>query len=116
MFFVSCTLASCFHHPKMYITLQPFEASPLESNGANLNSFIILEEIKIKMKLNRSLAISSKIQQCKMGNIIGLLEKEFPSLVLKQQVETTEGRNRVFTINITLYNDGIERPPIKTKS
>lgn len=54
------------------------------------------------MKLNRSLAISSIIQQCKMGNIVGLLEKEFPSLVLKTQIETAEGRDRVFTINNTL--------------
>ena len=36
------------------------------------------------MKLNRSLAIGNKIQECKMGNIIGLLEKEFPSWVLDQ--------------------------------
>lgn len=54
------------------------------------------------MKLNRSLAISSKIQECKMGNIIGLLEKEFPSSVLHNQEQTGEGRNRVFTVNNTL--------------
>lgn len=53
------------------------------------------------MKLNRSLAISSKIQECKMGNIIGLLEKEFPSSVLKP-AENPSGRNRVFTLNNTL--------------
>jgi hypothetical protein len=32
------------------------------------------------MKLNRSLAISTSIQECIMGDIIGLLEKEFPLL------------------------------------
>ena len=53
------------------------------------------------MKLNRSLAISNKIQECKMGNIIGLLEKEFPSWVL-DQAEKGAGRNRVFTLNNTL--------------
>lgn len=53
------------------------------------------------MKLNRSLAISNKIQECKMGNIIGLLEKEFPSWVL-DQAERGTGRNRVFTLKNTL--------------
>jgi len=53
------------------------------------------------MKLNRSLAISNKIQECKTGNIIGLLEKEFPSWVLDQS-EKGAGRNRVFTLNNTL--------------
>jgi hypothetical protein len=53
------------------------------------------------MKLNRSLAISNKIQECKMGNIIGLLEKEFPSWVLDQS-EKGASRNRVFTLNNTL--------------
>lgn len=54
------------------------------------------------MKLNRSLAISSKIQECKMGNIIGLLEKEFPSSVMESSKDNIEGRSRVFTINNTL--------------
>ena len=36
------------------------------------------------MSLNRSLAVSSKIQECKRGNMIGLLEKEFPTLVLQE--------------------------------
>lgn len=54
------------------------------------------------MKLNRSLAISSKIQECKMGNIIGLLEKEFPSSVLEGRKDNIEGRSRVFTVNNTL--------------
>src|SRR5665647_323657 len=54
------------------------------------------------MKQNRSLAISSKIQECKMGNIIGLLEKEFPSGVLRDHSENMQGRNRVFTLDNTL--------------
>ena len=59
------------------------------------------------MKQNRSLAISSKIQECKMGNIIGLLEKEFPSSVLNFKIdemknEKTKTRDRVFTVNNTL--------------
>ena len=53
------------------------------------------------MKLNRSLAISSKIQQCKRGNIIGLLDKEFPTAVL-QQSPSKKRRNRIFTLNNTL--------------
>lgn len=54
------------------------------------------------MKLNRSLAISSKIQECKMGNIIGLLEKEFPSSILENKNEYQKTRNRIFTVNNTL--------------
>ena len=54
------------------------------------------------MKLNRSLAISSKIQECKTGNIIGLLEKEFPSRILGIASDRPNGRNRVFTPNTTL--------------
>jgi hypothetical protein len=54
------------------------------------------------MKLNRSLAISSKIQECKMGNIIGLLEKEFPASILKDKSESVKTRDRVFTVNNTL--------------
>ena len=54
------------------------------------------------MKLNRSLAISSKIQDCKMADIIGMLEKEFPSEVLAQQFSALQGRNRVFTPRNTL--------------
>jgi len=54
------------------------------------------------MKLNRSLAISNKIQECKMGNIIGLLEQEFPSSVLNDQAESMGSRMRVFTNNNTL--------------
>jgi hypothetical protein len=56
------------------------------------------------MKLNRSLGISSNIQECKMGNIIGLLEKEFPIGVLEKSSENLESsvRHRVFTVNNTL--------------
>ena len=54
------------------------------------------------MKLNRSLAISSKIQECKMGNIIGLLENEFPSSALDKGFSTGKSRNRIFTANSTL--------------
>ena len=50
------------------------------------------------MKLNRSLAISKKIQECKTGNIRRLLEKEFPTAVL-QQAPSQKSRNRVFTLN-----------------
>jgi Transposase DDE domain len=54
------------------------------------------------MKPNRSLAISSKIQECKMGNIIGLLEKEFPGSILDNKNEDVKTRDRVFTVNNTL--------------
>jgi hypothetical protein len=54
------------------------------------------------MKLNRSLAISSKIQECKMGNIIGLLENEFPVSILKDKNENVKTRDRIFTVNNTL--------------
>jgi hypothetical protein len=54
------------------------------------------------MKENRSLAISSKIQECKMGNIIGLLEKEFPSSILEYKSDAIKTRDRVFTVNSTL--------------
>jgi hypothetical protein len=54
------------------------------------------------MKQNRSLAISSKIQECKMGNIIGMLEKEFPSSILNKKNDEIKTRDRVFSINNTL--------------
>lgn len=54
------------------------------------------------MKLNRSLAISTSIQECKMGNILGALEKEFPTEVLEDKPDTPRGRNRVFTRGNTL--------------
>lgn len=59
------------------------------------------------MKQNRSLAVSSKIQECKMGNIIGVLENEFPKAILDSKNEdiqkgSTVGRDRVFTSTNTL--------------
>ena len=54
------------------------------------------------MKLNRSLALSSCIQECKMGNIIGLLEKEFPASVFKKESDQSNSRNRIFTTQNTL--------------
>jgi len=54
------------------------------------------------MKENRSLAISSKIQECKMGNIIGFLENAFPSAVLDIKPEGVKTRDRVFSIHNTL--------------
>ncbi len=58
------------------------------------------------MKLNRSLAISSKLQECKMGNIIGLLENEFPASIFKDKDkyknEDKKTRDRVFTMSNTL--------------
>jgi hypothetical protein len=54
------------------------------------------------MKLNRSLAISTCIQECKMGNIIGLLENEFPSDILENLPEKENSRNRIFTPGNTL--------------
>lgn len=54
------------------------------------------------MKQNRSLAISSRIQECKMSNIIGMLEKEFPSSVLNIRNKDTKTRDRIFTVNNTL--------------
>lgn len=54
------------------------------------------------MKQNRSLAISSKIQECKMGNIIGFLEEEFPVSILSGKKSDTKTRSRVFTVDNTL--------------
>ncbi|MFZ4549549.1 MAG: IS4 family transposase [Bacteroidales bacterium] len=54
------------------------------------------------MKQNRSLAISSNIQECRMGNIIGLLEKEFPESVLNNTKTDSKTRSRIFTANTTL--------------
>lgn len=54
------------------------------------------------MKLNRSLAISTEIQECKMGNIIGVLEKEFPSSILDNKGENVNIRKRIFTSANTL--------------
>lgn len=54
------------------------------------------------MKLNRSLAISTRIQECKTGDIIGMLEEEFPSSVLEKDFSASDSRSRVFTVNNTL--------------
>lgn len=54
------------------------------------------------MKLNRSLAISTAIQECQKENIMGLLESEFPASILERHDEEIKGRNRVFNINNTL--------------
>lgn len=54
------------------------------------------------MKQNRSLAISNKIQECKMGNIIGMLEREFPASILSVKNEGVKTRDRVFTVNNTI--------------
>jgi hypothetical protein len=57
------------------------------------------------MKLNRSLAISTKIQECKMGNIIGVLEKEFPASIFEEpplEKIDIKSRQRVFTHANTL--------------
>lgn len=51
------------------------------------------------MKLNRSLAISTRIQECKMGNILGMLEKGFPCDILEKEAGS---RERVFTARDTL--------------
>lgn len=51
------------------------------------------------MKPNRSLGISTSIQEFKMGNILGVLENEFPSHILEQ---TPGSRKRVFTEKDTL--------------
>ena len=53
------------------------------------------------MKLNRSLAISNHIQDCKTSNIIGLLEAEFPSSIFSKE-ENEASRVRVFTVRNTL--------------
>lgn len=53
------------------------------------------------MKPNRSLAISTHIQECKMGNIIGQLESEFPDLTYPKTVNATH-RNRIYTPRNTL--------------
>ena len=54
------------------------------------------------MKNNRSLAISSKIQECKMGNIIGMLEDEVPSSIFEDYQTNNKSRNRVFSNRTTL--------------
>jgi len=54
------------------------------------------------MKNNRSLAISSKIQECKMGNIIGMLENVVPSSIFEDYKSDNKSRNRVFSNRTTL--------------
>lgn len=54
------------------------------------------------MKLNRSLALSSKIQECKSGDILGMLSEHYPSSVLDVQFDSVTKRNRIFTANNTL--------------
>jgi len=54
------------------------------------------------MKENRSLAISNKIQEIKMDNILGLLKSEFPSSILSNRIDETSTRDRVYTVNNTL--------------
>jgi hypothetical protein len=54
------------------------------------------------MKSNRSLAISCKVQECKMGNIIGLLEEEFPVSIFSDKKKIVKSRDRVFTVSNTL--------------
>ena len=64
------------------------------------------------MKSNRSLALSSKIQELRTGDIVGLLEKEFPESIFvsheKSHEElpekTKKSRARVFTENNTLLS------------
>ncbi len=48
------------------------------------------------MKNNRSLGISTKIEELKKANILSFLEKEFPASSLKQ-FEDANSRNRIFT-------------------
>ena len=54
------------------------------------------------MKQNRSLAISQHILDCRAGNIIGLLETEFPLSIFNNHPEETVERKRVFTQQNTL--------------
>lgn len=53
------------------------------------------------MKQNRSLAISNMIQECKMGNIIGQLESEFPELDYEETAKPSS-RKRIYTPRNTL--------------
>jgi len=49
------------------------------------------------MKANRSLALSDKIHECKMGNIIGLLENEFPTCIFNHQLNLLENNSVINT-------------------
>jgi hypothetical protein len=54
------------------------------------------------MKSNRSLAISHKIQECQAGDILGLLEAEFPVEIFNSCEVDSTNRSRIFTPNSTL--------------
>lgn len=54
------------------------------------------------MKANRSLAISNKIQECRIGLTIGMLEDEFPKHIFDHQDTDKKTRERVFSINSTV--------------
>lgn len=57
------------------------------------------------MKLNRSLGISHKINDFKAGNILGVLQKEFPMKLLDNEDAgevKTQNRERIFTSATTL--------------
>ena len=54
------------------------------------------------MELNRSLAISCKMQKIRAANIIGALESEFPMEVFEQHKSGDSSRDRVFTAANTL--------------
>lgn len=54
------------------------------------------------MKSNRSLAISHKIHECQAGDIIGLLEAEFPIEIFNSCEAESTHRSRIFTPNSTL--------------
>lgn len=54
------------------------------------------------MKLNRSLGISHSIQELRTGDIISVLENEFPRDVLERNSGDGNTRNRIFTPNNTL--------------
>jgi hypothetical protein len=55
------------------------------------------------MKLNRSLAISSKIQELKMSNVIGMLTQAFPRSIFNASPSGDKtSRERVFTVDNTM--------------
>lgn len=54
------------------------------------------------MKRNRLLAMSIKIQDRKMVNILGMLENEFPSSIFNIKNEDVKTRDRIFIVNNTL--------------
>ena len=54
------------------------------------------------MKENRSLAISNRIQECKIGSILGMLETVFPSTFYNLNLKDEGSRSRIFTPSNTL--------------